>query len=114
MAKSYDVVWANTAKQDLVEIIQFIKMDNPIAASACLNKIKAKVADLNAFPQRGRVVPELLAQGLAQYHELIISPWRVIYRYTEHSVYVLSVIDGRRNVEDILLNRLINNDYDGE
>ncbi len=109
MAKDYEVVWANIAKQDLVEIIQFIKMDSPVAAAACLKKIKAKVANLNAFPQRGRVVPELQAQGLVQYHELIILPWRVIYRYSEKSVYVLSVIDGRRNVEDILLNRLMRN-----
>lgn len=109
MAKDYGLVWANIAKQDLVEIIQYIKMDSPVAAVACLKKIKAKVANLNAFPQRGRVVPELQAQGLVQYHELIISPWRVIYRYSEKSVYVLAVIDGRRNVEDILLNRLIRN-----
>jgi len=109
MAKNYKVVWANVAKQDLVEIIQYIKTDSPVAAAGCLKKIKAKAADLNAFPQRGRVVPELHAQGLVQYHELIISPWRVIYRFSEHSVYVLSVIDGRRNVEDVLLNRLVRN-----
>ena len=107
MVKNYEVVWANTAKQDLVEIIQFINTDSPIAAAACLKKIKTKVADLNAFPQRGRIVPELQAQGLVQYHELIISPWRVIYRFSEHSVFVLSVVDGRRNVEDILLTHLI-------
>ncbi|MCK5478172.1 MAG: type II toxin-antitoxin system RelE/ParE family toxin [Methylococcales bacterium] len=112
MAKSYKVVWANVAKQDLVEIIQYIKMDSPVAAAGCLKKIKAKVADLNAFPQRGRIVPELQAQGLVQYHELVISPWRVIYRYSENSVYVLSVIDGRRNVEDVLLNRLVRNKND--
>jgi len=55
MTKSYEVIWANTAKQDLVEIILFIKRDNPIAASVCLKKIKAKVADLNFFPQHGRI-----------------------------------------------------------
>ena len=107
MAEHYEVIWANTAKQDLVEIIQYIKKDSPNTAATCLNKIKAKVADLNAFPERGRTVPELQAQGLTQYHELIIAPWRVICRYSEHSVYVLSVIDGRRNVEDVLLSRLI-------
>jgi len=107
MAKNYKVVWANVAKQDLVEIIQYIKTDSPVVATDCLKKIKEKVSELNGFPQRGRIVPELQAQGLVQYHEIIISPWRVIYRYSEHSVYVLSVIDGRRNVEDILLNRLI-------
>jgi len=109
MAKNYKVVWANVAKQDLVEIIQYLRTDSPVAAVTCLKKIKAKVEDLNGFPQRGRIVPELQVQGLVQYHELIISPWRVIYRYSENTVYVLSVIDGRRNVEDILLNRLIRN-----
>ena len=99
----------NIVKQDLVEIIQYIRSDSPVAARTCLKKIKATVADMNGFPQRGRIVPELQAQGLIQYHELVISPWRVIYRYSEYSVYVLSVIDGRRNVEDVLLNRLVRN-----
>ena len=86
MANNYPGVWTNVAKQDLAEIIQYIK-NSPGAATTCLKTIKTKVADLNAFPQRGRIVPELQAQGLVQYHELIISPWRVIYRYSEHSVY---------------------------
>ncbi|MEK6194681.1 MAG: plasmid stabilization protein, partial [Deltaproteobacteria bacterium] len=39
--------------------------------------------------------------------ELIISPWRMIYRISEMKIYVLSVLDSRQNVEDILLKRLI-------
>jgi len=42
-----------------------------------------------------------------QYRELVIPPWRLIYRIDERKIYVLSVIDSRQNVEDILLNRLI-------
>ncbi|MBU1570609.1 MAG: plasmid stabilization protein, partial [Proteobacteria bacterium] len=58
-------------------------------------------------PERGRVVPELQDQGIFQYRELIVKPWRSIYRIAEREIYVLSVIDSRKNVEDILLNRLI-------
>jgi len=37
----------------------------------------------------------------------VIRPWRVIYRIEAERVYVVAVIDGRRNVEDILLARLL-------
>jgi len=60
---------------------------------------------LNQFPDRGRIVPELKAYGILSYRELIISPWRVVYRTSEQKVYVLAVIDSRRNIEDILIER---------
>ena len=63
---------------------------------------------LFTFPERGRIVPELRDQGILQYRELIIPPWRILYRISEKRVYVLSVFDSRRNIEDILLKRLTN------
>jgi len=39
--------------------------------------------------------------------ELIAAPWRIVYRISDVTVFVLLVIDSRQNVEDILLNRLI-------
>jgi len=38
---------------------------------------------------------------------MVIKPWRVIYRIEKKCVYVVSVIDCRRNVEDVLLERLL-------
>ncbi len=107
MTKKYDVVWANIANMDLVEIIQYIRTDNPLAATDNLNKIKAKVSDLTLFPEKGRIVPELKQQGILQYRELIIAPWRVIYRLSDRYVYILAVIDARRNIEEVLLDRLV-------
>ena len=107
MVKNYNVIWANTANKDLLEIIQFIKFDSPVAAKNALNKIKRKALTLDSFPQRGRIVPELKEQGIFQYKELIIQPWRMIYRVSSSAVYILSIIDARRNVEDMLLNRFI-------
>jgi len=60
---------------------------------------------LNQFHDRGRIVPELKTYGILSYRELIISPWRVVYRTSEQKVYVLAVIDSRRNIEDILIER---------
>ncbi len=101
------VHWSKTAEQDLLAIIMFIYNSSPQAAADVFGKIKDKTVDLGLFPERGRVVPELLAQGIAHYRELVVPPWRVIYRFSPDAVFVLAVIDSRRNVEDVLLDRLI-------
>ena len=106
MSKEFHVSWAAVAERDLKQIIDYIAMESPGNALQILKKIKQKASSLHTFPDRGRVVPELQDQGIYIYRELIVAPWRIIYRITETTVYVLSVIDARRNVEDILLERL--------
>lgn len=107
MNERYQVYWSKTAESDLMAIILFIRDNSPHAAINTFASIRDKTSDLVLYPERGRIVPELLAQGIGHYRELIISHWRVIYRFSGDAVYVLSVLDSRRNVEDILLNRLI-------
>ena len=107
MNPKYKVVWTNIAENDLKEIIDFISINSPQNALKILKSIKQKASNLYTLPERGRIVPELQGQGISQYRELIIPPWRLMYRIDEQKVYVLSVIDSRRNVEDILLARLV-------
>ncbi len=59
------------------------------------------------FPERGRVVPELKYNNIENYREVIHYPWRIIHRIDNKNVYVMAIFDGRRNIEDILLNRLL-------
>ena len=106
MNQQYEVTWSIRASKDLEQIIKYIATDSPSNALKILKKIKDKSSSLYRLPQRGRVVPELQAQGITQYREIIISPWRLVYRISKKSVYVLSVLDSRRNIEDILLQRL--------
>jgi toxin ParE1/3/4 len=40
------------------------------------------------------------------YRELVATPWGIMYRVSGHTVSVLAVVDGRRNAEDVLLERL--------
>ncbi|MBU0728840.1 MAG: type II toxin-antitoxin system RelE/ParE family toxin [Proteobacteria bacterium] len=102
----FKVHWARIAEEDLTNIILYIAEDSPTNARVIFNKIKAKASSLTQFPERGRIVPELQEQGLFLYRELIVVPWRIIFRISEKKVYILSVIDSRQNVEDILLKRL--------
>lgn len=107
MSSKSNVIWAAVAENDLIYIIEYIAEESPQNALKILNKIRQKASDLYTLPERGRIVPELQDQGILQFRELIIAPWRLIYRISERKIFVLSVMDSRRNVEDILLKRFL-------
>ena len=107
MNTTYKVLWANIAEDDLKNIIVHIAEDSTADARTIFEKIKEQASSLTQFPERGRTVPELQDQGLFLYRELVVATWRIIYRISDKKVYVLSVLDSRPNVEDILLKRLI-------
>lgn len=107
MARKYEVQWADTAEKDLEKIVVFIADESVDEALKVLATIQTTAAALHHLPERGRVVPELKAQGIALYRELIPSPWRLLYRISGSTVYVLAVLDSRRNLEDILLHRFM-------
>jgi toxin ParE1/3/4 len=107
MNRNYEIAWARTAETDLKEIVNHIAIDSPGNALRIFQKINKNASSLYTMPERCRIVPELKEQGIMQYRELIVKPWRIIFRITEKKVYVLSVLDSRRNIEDILLERLI-------
>ncbi len=108
MTNKYKVVWSTTAEHDLQYIIEYIAKDSPSNALNILSNIKKSCSNLFILPDRGHLVPELKEFNILQYHELIVDHWRIIYRLAKNQVFVLSVIDSRRNVEDILLDRLVN------
>ena len=103
--ENYEVIWTKSAKKDLEEIIDYISLDSIEKAFEQLKKIKEKAKKLSIFPQQGRIIPELSNQNIIKYRELIVSPWRIMYKIEGNIVYVMAVIDGRRNIEDILLKR---------
>jgi len=107
MSQKYKVIWADVAEDDLKNIVEYIADDSLSNAQKVFDKITEKASGLYILPERGRLVPELKDQGILLYRELIHSPWRIIYRISENKVYVLSVIDSRRNIEDVLLKRLL-------
>jgi plasmid stabilization system protein ParE len=102
----YHVRWTETAENDLTGIIDYIARDSPITALEIFTQIRTLAEELVDYPERGRIVPELRKHGIFQYRELLPTPWRVMYRIEENNVYVTAVIDGRRDLETILLERL--------
>lgn len=108
MMKKYKVLWTKTSLKDLERIIEYIsERDNISAAKKIYLRIKKSTNTIELFPNKGRIVPELIKHNIVSYHEVIDSPWRIIYRIENKIVFILAIIDGRRNIEDILLNRFV-------
>lgn len=105
--KNFEVIWTKNAQFDLESIIEYIKIDSVDIAKKIFFEIKKECENLHYFPQRKRVVPELQQIGILKYREIIYERWRIIFKIDNTKVYVLLVVDSRRNLEDILFQRLI-------
>lgn len=105
--KRFKVYWTKEASIDLGEIIDYISKDRVSAAKAIYKKIKSKCRLLNENPERYRRVPELLEITSENYREIIVSPYRVIFKLNGFDVYIFAVFDGRRDVESILFERFL-------
>jgi plasmid stabilization system protein ParE len=71
MKKTFEVVWAESAENDLCRIIAYIARDHPGHATNIFHKIPRKTSRLYHFPTRG-IIPELHDQGVMLYREVVI------------------------------------------
>ena len=105
--KQFEVIWTKSAEFDLESIIEYIKIDSLNIAKRVFFEIKKECSNLYFFPERNRIVPELQQIGILKYREALYKRWRIIYKVDDAKVYILIVADSSRNLEDILLQRLI-------
>jgi addiction module RelE/StbE family toxin len=102
----FEVDWAEVAIRDLERIVDFVEQEAPLAAQRLFDEIAERARTLESLPLRGRLVPELARFEITTYRDLIIAPYRLMYRVDARRVLVVGVFDGRRNLEDVLLSRL--------
>ncbi len=105
-SRLFRVDWAEVAGRDLLAIADYLVERNPEAAASTLDRLERSAATLKRRPERGRIVPELERLQVREYRELIIGPYRLVYRVAGRRVLILCVLDSRRNLEDLLLDRL--------
>jgi addiction module RelE/StbE family toxin len=103
---AFEVLWAEAAIRDLEQIVDYIAQEAPLAAERLFDDIAEKSQTLESLPRRGRVVPELGRFKIMTYRELVLRPYRLMYRIDGKRVLVAAVFDGRRNLEDAILARL--------
>lgn len=86
-----EVVWAEPAWDDLESAAGYIARDSAAYAAAFVREVRAAAASLSDFAERGQVVPESRDATL---RELLVRPYRLVYRITKDRVVVLALVHG--------------------
>ena len=108
MIKKYKVIIDPLAKLDLKEIFIFVAINDSIqSANKLLDGLEEACYKLEKYPERGHIPPELRQTGIKNYLEIHYKPYRIIYEIERNLVYIHSVLDGRRNIQEILNNRIL-------
>jgi len=107
MSTTYAVVFSRYAEDDLSEIIKFYAEKNTPYALKLLDTLETRVQELRDFPARGRIVPELAQQNIVEYRELIEGNYRIIYVIQDSIVVIHAILDSRRNLEELLMQKLM-------
>jgi toxin ParE1/3/4 len=82
-------------------------LTGPEAAERLYAQITHGVASLQTMPPRCRVVPELEAEGIESYRELLVGPYRLMFAVRGGAVILLTAVDGRRDLGELLIERAL-------
>ncbi len=94
------LLWTLRARGDLSAIRTFVAQDSPHLAAVVVSRIIAATDRLSAFPESGRVVPEI---GAPEIREVIHRRYRIVYRLVrEDEVHILTVHHSARKFPDSL------------
>ncbi len=106
--RKYEVLLTEGAEQDLESIYDYIaEFDCKANADYVLDRLLEIVESLSAFPERAACPKELVALGIRDYRQTAFKPYRVIYRVMAQKVYIYVIADGRRNMQSLLVRRLL-------
>jgi toxin ParE1/3/4 len=88
------VIWAPVALADVEAIAEFIARDSIDQAALFVTRLLEATDPLADFPESGRVIPEI---GDPTCREIVVAPYRVMYRLAEGQVWITGVVHGARD-----------------
>ncbi|MTI49899.1 MAG: type II toxin-antitoxin system RelE/ParE family toxin [Firmicutes bacterium] len=98
MSKKYEIRYLPIAERDLTEIIEYIQLDDPIAAIKFLDKIDSSISKLEEFPFIGKIPKDSRLEYLS-YRILIIGNYLVFYVVQENTVEIRRILHGKRKYD---------------
>ncbi|GBU28020.1 hypothetical protein R84B8_01578 [Treponema sp. R8-4-B8] len=103
-----EIVWSKDAGDELLEIISYIKNNTgKITAEKIFKKIDDGVKKASENAAGRRIAPMLMNFGIKNIHQLNISPWAIFYKVENNEMKIISIIDQRRNLEEILYKKIL-------
>ncbi|MEI6757951.1 MAG: type II toxin-antitoxin system RelE/ParE family toxin [Chlorobium sp.] len=105
---NHDVFLTADAESDILEIWKYVaRHDLAERAGSLIDALQETCFSLGSFPDRGHYPPELQRVSVLDYRELHYTPCRIIYRIIDRKVFIHCVLDGKRDLQELLLERLI-------
>ena len=106
--KNYDVRFDHDAENDLFDIYAFVAMNDSVErADRLFAALRRTCIKLRKLPLRGKIPTELFEIGVTEFRELHCKPYRIIYSFESTTVNVHCVLDGRRDIQTILQERVL-------
>jgi toxin ParE1/3/4 len=90
--------WTEHAVSQLAAIAEYISLDSPVYAEQVVDQLVRRLAQAKAFPDSGRMVPEVARPDI---RELLELPYRVIYRVRPDAIEVLAVVHARQQLRGL-------------
>jgi len=97
---AHQIVWSQTAVEDLKQIVQFIGLDDAVAAASLADRILKRIEQAAEFPFSNRAVPEKAEESI---REVILRPYRIIHQVDDRrdAVRILRIWHAARGVPDL-------------
>jgi len=94
------IIWSQTAAEDLKGIVQYIALDDPGAAAKLADRIIQRIEAASKLPFSNRAVPEKAEESI---REAILKPYRLIYQVDtgRSAIHVLRIWHGARGIPDV-------------
>ena len=106
--KRHDVQLDSNAEDDLFEIYRYMALNDSIEqADRLFDALKRACYSLCTLPLRGHTPPELQEIGVSQFREIRFKPYRIFYSIDCATVTIHCVLDGRRDMQTLLQERLL-------
>ena len=104
----FEVLILPEAEDDPVDLYLYVAgHDSSGHADKLLEVLEQKCMSLSMNPERGHAVPELDRIYVAGFREIHFRPYRIIYQVAGRRVFVHAVLDGRRDLQELLERRLL-------
>jgi toxin ParE1/3/4 len=105
---AFEVKLTRGAEADLESLYDYLAdRGAPREAAEVPDAILEKVEALERFPHRGGVPKELAGLGIRSFRQVLVPPYRILYRVLGQEVFVLLIADGRRDMQALLERRLL-------
>ena len=95
----YELIWSPQAIEDIQAIAEYIGRDSTIYAETTVEQVFQAPEKLMQFPKLGRIVPEKNDESV---REIFVFQYRVIYEIVESEIHILTVVHGKRIIEDLI------------